>query len=61
MSLKSILGLPKLIVGEDAYFTALAMKKPTFDPLKPPKMSQNQLKVQAKHKVGKRRPADTDF
>ena len=24
-------------------------------------MSQNQLKVQAKHKVGKRRPPDTDF
>ena len=61
MSSKSILGLQKLIFGEDAYFIAPAMKKPTFARPKSTNMSKNQLEVQEKHELGKRGPPDTDF
>ena len=50
---KSILGLSKLIFGEDAYFIAPANKKLLFNPPKSPKMNQIHLKMQEKHKLGK--------
>ena len=61
MGSKSLLGLPKLIFGEDAYFVGPANEIHTFCILKSSKIGQNELKMHEMHNLGKTKASEVNF